>query len=44
MFFFQRKLANASFKSIQKYKEIKKELRYIVRYIKVSQDQKTGYY
>ncbi|CAL8281802.1 unnamed protein product [Lota lota] len=32
----ERKLADASFKSIQKYNEIKKELRYIVRYIKHS--------
>ncbi|KAJ3595345.1 hypothetical protein NHX12_004649 [Muraenolepis orangiensis] len=32
----QRKLADASFKSIRKSKEIKKELRYIVRYIKHS--------
>ena len=37
--FFQRKLADASFKSLQKYKEIKKELKYIVNYIKVSRDQ-----
>ncbi|CAL8236026.1 unnamed protein product [Boreogadus saida] len=41
----ERKLADASFKSLQKYKEIKKELKYIVNYIKHStqavMDEKT---